>query len=174
MRYRKTIGTVALLVLAMTTLSALALAAPPEADNGQIYVVQADDWLGTLADKFYGTPLAYPVIIEATNARAGQDGKYTSIDNPHKISVGQVLFIPALDEVPDALLAQAPLEKSVMPADVIVNHTGPTAAQRDLLASLAVVGQPPELFNEVWLNSEPLKLAELHGKVVIIEFWTFG
>ena len=174
MRYQKTISVLMLLVLAMTFLSALAMAAPPEADNGQIYVVQADDWLGTLADKFYGTPLAYPVIIEATNTKAGQGGKYISIDNPHKINVGQALFIPVLDEVPETLLAQAPLEKIVMPADVIVNHTNPTEEQRDLLASLAVVGQPPELFNEVWLNSEPLKLAELRGKVVLVEFWTFG
>ena len=174
MRYKKRIGVLLLLVLAMTLLSGLAVAAPPEADNGQIYVVQADDWLGTLADKFYGTPLAYPVIIEATNTRASQAGKFTSIDNPHKINVGQALFIPALDEVPPALLAQAPLEKTVMPSDVIVNHTSPTEEQRDLLTSLAVVGQPPELFNEVWLNSEPLKLTELRGKVVIVEFWTFG
>jgi thiol-disulfide isomerase/thioredoxin len=25
-----------------------------------------------------------------------------------------------------------------------------------------------------WINSEPLKLNELRGRVVLIEFWTFG
>lgn len=25
-----------------------------------------------------------------------------------------------------------------------------------------------------WLNSEPLTLAELRGKVVLIDFWTYG
>ena len=30
-------------------------------------VVQADDWLSKLADKFYGDVLAFPVLVEATN-----------------------------------------------------------------------------------------------------------
>ena len=50
----------------------------------------------------------------------------------------------------------------------------PTAKQAQLLASLPIIGTPPELHNEVWLNSAPLKLADLHGKVVIVEFWTYG
>ena len=32
----------------------------------------------------------------------------------------------------------------------------------------------PEITNKVWLNSQPLQLADLQGKVVMIEFWTFG
>jgi len=32
----------------------------------------------------------------------------------------------------------------------------------------------PELKNEVWLNTEPLAAADLRGKVVLIDFWTFG
>ena len=51
---------------------------------------------------------------------------------------------------------------------------GPNAQQLDLLAKLRPQGEAPELFNEVWLNSEPLKLADLRGKVVLVEFWTYG
>lgn len=32
----------------------------------------------------------------------------------------------------------------------------------------------PELATGEWINSEPLKLIELRGRVVLIEFWTFG
>ena len=52
--------------------------------------------------------------------------------------------------------------------------TAPTAEQLELLAKLRPQGEAPELFNEVWLNSDPLKLADLRGKVVLVEFWTYG
>ena len=58
--------------------------------------------------------------------------------------------------------------------EVMTQPQGPTEAQQQLLASLSVKGTPPELNNEVWLNSDPLKLSDLRGKVVIVEFWTFG
>ena len=37
------------------------------------------------------------------------------------------------------------------------------------------LGPAPELTNEIWLNTlEPLRLANLGGKVVLLEMWTFG
>ena len=42
-------------------------------------------------------------------------------------------------------------------------------------ASLSDLGPAPELTNEVWLNVDaPLRLADLRGKVVAIDMWTFG
>jgi thiol-disulfide isomerase/thioredoxin len=32
----------------------------------------------------------------------------------------------------------------------------------------------PEISNGLWINSEPLTLKSLHGRVVLIEFWTFA
>jgi len=32
----------------------------------------------------------------------------------------------------------------------------------------------PEITAETWLNSEPLSMPELRGKVVLVEFWTYG
>ena len=52
--------------------------------------------------------------------------------------------------------------------------TSLTAEQLELLAKLQPRGEAPELFNEVWLNSDPLKLADLRGQVVLVEFWTYG
>jgi hypothetical protein len=61
-----------------------------------------------------------------------------------------------------------------MPEEVAETRPGPTDEQMQLLQSLKVLGTPAELHNEVWLNSEPLKLADLRGQVAIVEFWTFG
>lgn len=44
---------------------------------------------------------------------------------------------------------------------------GPTAQGR--IGILA-----PEITNKTWLNSEPKRMADLRGKVVLVEFWTFG
>jgi len=39
----------------------------------------------------------------------------------------------------------------------------------------ARVGQPaPEITGAAWINSEPLSLAGLRGRVVYVEFWTYG
>jgi thiol-disulfide isomerase/thioredoxin len=35
-------------------------------------------------------------------------------------------------------------------------------------------GPAPDFRNDIWINSEPLRLADLEGKVVLVEFWTFG
>ncbi|MCI0528043.1 MAG: redoxin domain-containing protein, partial [Nitrospira sp.] len=32
----------------------------------------------------------------------------------------------------------------------------------------------PELTSSAWINSEPKSLNDLRGKVVLVEFWTFG
>jgi thiol-disulfide isomerase/thioredoxin len=32
----------------------------------------------------------------------------------------------------------------------------------------------PALASGVWINSEPLKLEALRGRVVVVDFWTFG
>ncbi len=96
--------TMKLKTLAMIVLSSVLLlgalgvaqAAPPaqtEAE-GQEYVVQADDWLSKIADKFYGDILAYPTIVEATNAKAAEDDSFAVIDNPDVIEIGQKLWIP--------------------------------------------------------------------------------
>ncbi len=37
------------------------------------------------------------------------------------------------------------------------------------------IGSPaPEITGGPWINSKPLTLNELKGRVVLIEFWTYG
>ncbi len=45
------------------------------------------------------------------------------------------------------------------------------ASTRQRLAELERSGNPPPLDVDQWMNSEPLTLAELKGKVVVLDFW---
>ncbi len=97
-----------LLTLITSLLPTTILAAPPLQEEGQEYTIQADDWLSKLADKFYGDPLAFPAIVEATNAKAAADNAYAAIDDPNVIEVGQKLFIPTAQEASTLLGQQVP------------------------------------------------------------------
>lgn len=51
----------------------------------------------------------------------------------------------------------------------------PESPELALAASLPDYGQAPEFgLVEGWINSDPLTLAELRGKVVVIDFWTYS
>jgi hypothetical protein len=46
---------------------------------------------------------------------------------------------------------------------------GPAAAQ-----ALRPGAAAPEIAGAPWINSEPLTLAGLRGRVVLVDFWTYG
>ncbi len=41
-------------------------------------------------------------------------------------------------------------------------------------SNLPKKGPAPQWNNATWINSEPLTLNQLQGKVILVEFWTFG
>jgi thiol-disulfide isomerase/thioredoxin len=58
------------------------------------------------------------------------------------------------------------------PLPILSPKPAPTAEPR---LRLSDAGPAPEIANETWINSdEPLTLASQRGKVVLLEFWTFG
>src|SRR5262245_43307880 len=73
-------------------------------------VVQADDWLSKLADKFYGDPLAFPAIAEATNAKAATDSSYATIANVDVIEVGWKLCIPSKESAQGVMSTDRPVQ----------------------------------------------------------------
>src|SRR5688572_531754 len=94
-----------LVVLTLTTLlSATALAQA----SGQDYIIQSDDWISKLAEKFYGDPLAFPAIVQATNEKAATDSTYVKIDNPDVIEIGQKIYIPTAQEASTIMGQQVP------------------------------------------------------------------
>jgi len=63
------------------------------------------------------------------------------------------------------------ISKTVEPEKVQSN----LIQEGETLSSLPDLGEAPELDNEVWLNvDQPLRLADLRGKVVLLDMWTFG
>lgn len=82
---------------------------------------------------------------------------------------------PSLATPAAQILEQTPSQsQSIIQSQPLSDTAAVLTPEQQLLASLPNRGAAPELFNETWLNSPPLKLAELRGKVVLIKFWTFG
>ena len=46
---------------------------------------------------------------------------------------------------------------------------GPAAGQ-----ALRIGAPAPEVTGERWINSAPLSMQALRGRVVLVEFWTYG
>ena len=71
-------------------------ASPPPQDEGWEYVVQTDDWLSKLAEKYLGDPHLWPRIVATTNARAAVDSRLALILDSNLIYPGQIIYIPAV------------------------------------------------------------------------------
>ena len=71
----------------------------------------------------------------------------------------------SVDFDPGSTLSSAPTQSS----------TSELVAESNPSPTLPSLGPAPELTNDVWINTDhPLRLADLRGKVVLLEMWTFG
>ena len=101
------LGVLILTLIAMPVFATPAYQSMPVTCD-QDYVVVADDWLSKLADKFYGDILAYPAIVDATNAAAEGDSSYATIADPNLIEVGWKLCIPSPGDAQTLLSGETP------------------------------------------------------------------
>jgi peptide/nickel transport system substrate-binding protein len=105
--------TIALVIIGLLSTSTV-LPVHAQADCSDTYTVQADDWLSKVADRFLGNVLAYPAIVDATNAAATTDETFEAIQNADLIEVGQKLCVPSA-EAAQASLGEIGSDVSVSP-----------------------------------------------------------
>jgi hypothetical protein len=94
-------------------------------EEGRVYVVQADDTLWKLAEKYLWDGNRYPEIIAATHAKRADDPSFATIEDPDRITPGSKLWIPQATEVSaSAKISQPAPEASTTPLATIKGPEG--------------------------------------------------
>jgi thiol-disulfide isomerase/thioredoxin len=76
---------------------------------------------------------------------------------------------------PTAAPSQEARPSAVAPIDTAWPVATPMIEVARYRVDLPDLGEAPELNNEVWLNTDrPIRLADVRGKVVVLDMWTFG
>jgi hypothetical protein len=66
-----------------------------EAQTGQVYVIQVDDTLWRLAEKYLGDGNRYPDIVQATRSMRTTDSGFAQISDPNVIHAGDQIWVPS-------------------------------------------------------------------------------
>jgi WD40 repeat protein len=134
------------LLICLTVMGITLIAAPPpQPPEGELYVVQAEDWLSKIAEKYYNEASAYPLIVVATGLKANSDASFAYITNPNLLEVGQKLWIPA--RPPGYVLATTQAQDILAPA-VELNLLGAQALAFSPDDTLLGIGGTQEI--QVW------------------------
>jgi putative spermidine/putrescine transport system substrate-binding protein len=128
----KKLMTILVLVGVVLTLLPGSILAQDEVVCENDAVVQADDWLSKLADKFYGDVLAYQVIADATNAKAATDDSYATIENVDLIEPGWKLCVPPAEA------AQAGVTTAAEETAVALDELIAAAQEEGMLTTIAL------------------------------------
>ena len=128
------------MVTARPLLAPQAQTTPTADEAGQEYIVQAGDSLYQISGRFYANPGAYPRIVEATNAKAAVDSRFTPITDPRTIRSGQRLWIPNRPDLPIVLSGNAAptAEQSAASPTETVEATPPTTDTETTDSALGV------------------------------------
>lgn len=112
-------------------------------------VVQSDDWLSKIAEKYYGDPLAFPAIADATTSKSYIDSSYPYVANANVIEPGWKLCLPNAVAIQSTLQVMRMMD-SVESPPVLVD-------ERTMFASLSVDGVTCE--TDCWKSPTACKKA---------------
>ncbi len=102
-----------------SVIPAVALA---QEDQGQAYVVQANDTLWKIAEKYLGDGNRFDQIIAATNAKHTTDPSFALLQDANLLVSGAKLWIPAAGQLP---VVTQPAPNVVAPVTQAAPTTGP-------------------------------------------------
>jgi ABC-type glycerol-3-phosphate transport system substrate-binding protein len=154
---KKTMVVLALLLV----FSIIAVPGYAQGDCEETYTIQADDWLSKLADRFFGTYLAYPAIVDATNAAANTDDSYTVIQNPDEVEIGQQLCIPS------TTAAEAFLNPTVAEGNVLVEFWTTDNEEDRVRVYEEVAARYMEQNPNVEINIVPIQEAGISQRIAV-------
>ena len=117
----------ALLLLALISVSYfVAPAALAQDGDGQAYIIQADDTLWKVAEKYLGDGHRFADIVTATNAKHAADPGFMLIQDPNLITSGAKLWIPAAGALPTNIEPAKPSAPVVAASAQQTAVTGPS------------------------------------------------
>jgi len=132
-------------------------------------IVQVDDWLSKLSDKFYGDMLAYPVIAQATNAKSAVDKTYANIENVDLIEPGWKLClvgVPTAEKMLGYKLKNAPVVDTTP-----VNLNGPVVVGAAQALSGPLAGQGASIQNGINLAVQEVNQNQYLGRGQLQIIW---
>ncbi|MCB0092588.1 MAG: LysM peptidoglycan-binding domain-containing protein, partial [Caldilineaceae bacterium] len=145
-------------------------------------IVQPGDTLSTIAGEYLDNQIAYARIVAATNAKAGTDATYASIDNPNVLEVGWRLCIPATNETvattpvssPSAALPSAASSNSTAANSTAASSNAATNAAITTTESITPTASPEPLVQLAPGELHPLTIARMRqesypGSDIVIE-----
>ena len=72
-------------------------------------------------------------------------------------------------------LVDEAIDAPVEVVEQVESESEPAVTAVPQRADLPDLGRAPDITNNIWLNTDtPLTLSDQRGKVVLVEFWTFG